>query len=162
MSSQARNGSQHGAKHLSLQDRQRGDGSQSIDGFHGNDLAFHEAALDLELAIELLCEFSNDTGGSHGIAGADGQRRGAVELIIQLVQTAVVECKAQQGVLDDGVLDVVFTALGTQRGILCHGDALVIHKDAGSRVLHLLGQSRHDRLLFRQYFCVGHSSCSPP
>ena len=47
-------------------------------------------------------------------------------------------------------------ALGTQSGILCHRDALVINDDTGSCVLQLLGQRRHDGLLLRQNFCVGH------
>ena len=58
-------------------------------------------ALDLELAIELLCIVSDDAGRGDGIVHAHGQGRGAVELIIQLVETHVVECKALQGVLND-------------------------------------------------------------
>ena len=42
-----------------------------------------------------------------------------LSLIVQLVQAHIVESKAQQGVLDDSVVNVVLTALGTQSGILC-------------------------------------------
>ena len=62
------------------------------------------------LSVQLLGIVGNHPGGSDGVIGADSQRSGAVEQIVQLVQAGVVEGKAEQGVLDDGVLHVVLTA----------------------------------------------------
>ena len=138
--SQSGNGSQHGTQNLSLQDGQCGDGSQRVDSLHGNDLAVHEATLQLELAVELLSVVSDDAGGSHGIIVADSQRSGAVQQTIQIFQTGVVESKAQQGVLDNGIINVVLTALLTQSGVFLNGNALVVDEDAGGGILDLLGQ----------------------
>ena len=159
--SQARNGSQHGAKHLCLQDGQCGDRGQSIDGGHVDDLAVHEAALDLELTVELLGKVSDHARGGDGI-GSDGKRRGTVQLIIELIEADVVESKAEQGVLDNCILDIVLTALSAELGVFRDGDALVVNDNAGSCALQLLGQRGHDRLLFRQNFCVRHFLSSPP
>ena len=63
---------------------------------------------------------------------------------------------------ESSVFNVVLTATSAQSSVLCHGDALIIDDDTGSGFLQLVGQLRHDRLLFRQYFCVGHSVFSPP
>ena len=133
------NGSQHGTQNLSLQDRQRGDRSQGVDGVHIDNLAFHETALDLELTVELLGKVSDHARRGDRIGG-NGKRRGAVQLLVKLIETDVVESKAEQGVLDDRVLDLVLTALGTESSILRNGDALVINDDAGSRALQLLGK----------------------
>ena len=128
--SEARDGGQHGAQHLRLQDGQRGDRGQRVDGGHVDDLAFHEAALDLELTVELLGILGDHARGSDGI-GSDGKRRGTVQLIIELAEADVVESKAEQGVLNNSVLDLVLTALGTESSVLRDGDALVINDDAG-------------------------------
>ncbi len=101
------------------------------------------------MSFELLGIVGHDAGGSDYILLTQSQRRGAVEQIVQLVQAGVVEGKAEQGVLDNGVIDAVLPALSAQRGVLLNGDALVIHEHAGGSFLDLLSQLGHDGLLFR-------------
>ena len=152
----AGDGREHRAEHLGLQDRQCGDRGERIDGGHIDDLAIHEAALDLKLAVELLGIIGDHAGGSDGVA-RDVESRGAVELLIELIETDVVESKAKERILDDGIIDFVLAALGAKSSVLRDGDALVVDDDTGGRALQLLGQRGHDRLLFRQDFCVRHS-----
>ena len=78
----AGDGREHRAEHLGLQDRQCGDRGERIDGGHIDDLAIHEAALDLKFAVELLGIIGDHAGGSDGVA-RDGESRGAVELLIE-------------------------------------------------------------------------------
>ena len=78
-------------------------------------------------------------------------------MLIELIETDVVESKAKERILDDGIIDFVLAALGAKSSVLRDGDALVVDDDTGGRALQLLGQRGHDRLLFRQDFCVRHS-----
>ena len=73
--------------------------------------------LMLELAVELLGIVGDHAGGSDGIGSAVAREVVPFELIIELIETDVVESKAEQGVLDDGILDVVLTALGAQSSV---------------------------------------------
>ena len=117
--------------------------------------------LILALTVELLGKVGDHARGGDGI-GSDGKRRGTVQLIIELIEADVVESKAEQGVLDNCILDIVLTALSAELGVFRDGDALVVNDNAGSCALQLLGQRGHDRLLFRQNFCVRHFLSSPP
>ena len=87
---------------------------------------------------------------------ADSQRSGAVEALGQLAQASALGSKTGEGVLDNGVLYVVLTQLRTKRGILSHGDALIVHEDAAGGPLELLGHLSHDSLLGFQDICVRH------
>ena len=72
--------------------------------------------------------------------------RGTVQLIIELIEADVVESKAEQGVLDNCILDIVLTALSAELGVFRDGDALVVDEHAGAGALEPLGQSGDDRL----------------
>jgi large subunit ribosomal protein L1 len=154
--SQTGNGSQHGTQNLSLQDRQSGNRSQRLNGGQIDGLAVHEAALDLELAVQLLGVIGHDAGGSHGII-SQSQRSGAVQQIIQIVQASVVESKAQQGVLHNRIIHAALTALLTQSGVFLNGNTLVVDDDACGSLLDLLGQLGNDCLLLGKDLCVRHT-----
>ena len=55
-----------------------------------------------------------------------------------------------------GVLNTILAQFSAKSGILSHGDALVVHQDAGGGVLQLLGKLSHDGLLRFQDCCVRH------
>ena len=154
--SQTGNGSQHGTQNLSLQDRQSGNRSQRLNSGQIDGLAVHEAALDLELAVQLLGVIGHDAGGSHGII-SQSQRSGAVQQIIQIVQASVVESKAQQGVLHNRIIHAALTALLTQSGVFLNGNTLVVDDDACGSLLDLLGQLGNDCLLLGKDLCVRHT-----
>ena len=159
--SQTGNGSQHGTQNLSLQDRQSGNRSQRLNGGQIDGLAVHEAALDLELAVQLLGIVGHDAGRSHGII-SQSQRSGAIQQIIQIVQASVVESKAQQGVLHNRIIHAALTALLTQSGVFLNGNTLVVDNDACGSLLDLLGQLGNDGLLLGKDLCVRHNLVSPP
>jgi len=85
-----------------------------------------------------------------------GQGSGAVEHGIHLLQTDIVDGETHQGVLHDGVVQLVLAALGAQSGVLSHSDSLVVHKHAAAGGLELLGQLGHDGLLLAENLCVRH------
>ena len=83
-----------------------------------------------------------------------GQRGGAVEHGVKLVEIALVNRKAEQSVLHNGVLNAGSTQLTAQSGILQNGDALVVHKDARRGVTDTLGEFLDDGLFLAEYFRV--------
>ena len=87
---------------------------------------------------------------------AQSQRSGAVQALAQLTQTGALHGEPGQGVLHNGVLNLVLTQLVAESGIFRHSDALIVDQDAGGGVLQLLGQLGHNGLLRFQNFCVGH------
>src|SRR5699024_10796510 len=114
---------------------QRGDLRKGHDLAERDDLAVHEAALDLKTVVELLGEVVDDPGRGHGVVVADSQGRGAVQQPVQLAHAAVVDGEAQQGVLHHGVVHVVLAQLGAQGGVLRNGDAPVVHQHTGGGAL---------------------------
>ena len=104
----------------------------------------------------------DQTDGDDGVLCAGGQRRGSVQDTVQLGEAAVVQSAANEGVLHDGVKNVVLAQLGTQSRILRDGDALVVHEDAGGSALQTLHEFGDDGLFLAQDFCVRHFGVSPP
>ena len=151
---QAGDGCEHGAEDLGVQGILAGKLSDLIDVGHRKDFTFHEAALDLELAVHLLGELADDADGRDRVALGGGQRGGAVEHGVKLVEIALVNRKAEQSVLHNGVLNAGSTQLTAQSGILQNGDALVVHKDARRGVTDTLGEFLDDGLFLAEYFRV--------
>ena len=96
------------------------------------------------------------------VCRAGSERSRTVEQIAHRLETGVLERKAGQGVLDDGILHVILTQLGAQLGVFIDGDALVVDEHAGAGAVEPFSQSGDDRLLLTENFCVRHSVFSPP
>ena len=96
------------------------------------------------------------------ISRAGCERSRTIEQITHCLEAGVLERKAGQGVLDDGILHVILTQLGAQLGVFIDGDALVVDEHAGAGALEPFSQSGDDRLLLAENFCVRHSVISPP
>ena len=104
-----------------------------------------------------LGEVAQNLGGrDHVVRGGDRQSGGAVQVFVQRLEAQLLGSKADQGVLDDSVLNASFTQLTAQLGIILNVDALIVDQHAGGRILDLLYQRRNQSLLFFQNFCIRH------
>ena len=154
--SQAGNGSQEGAEHLSNQSILAGQFAEAIQFSSGQDRTFHDAALDGQgLQLVLLGELANDTSGSDGIASGDSHSGSAVQNLREIV-ASILSCEIGQSVLNNGVLNTSVTELLTQFGILSDSNTLVVDENDGSSLLDLARQGGNNCLLALKNLCVGH------
>ena len=98
----------------------------------------------------------NLSGRDHVVRGRNCQSGSAVQVLFQTFKAQLLRRKADQGVLDDHILNACFTQLTAELGIILNVDALVIDQHAGRRILDLLYQRRNQSLLLFQNLCIRH------
>ena len=77
-------------------------------------------------------------------------------MLVQRLEAQFLSGKADQGVLDDRVLNACLAQLTAELGIIFNIDALVVDQYASGRILDLLYQRRNQSLLFFQNLCIRH------
>ena len=77
-------------------------------------------------------------------------------MLVQTFKAQLLGSKADQGVLDNHVLNACFTQFAAELGIILYVDALVIDQHTGRRILDLLYQRSDKSLLFFQNLCIRH------
>ena len=103
-----------------------------------------------------LRKISEDLSGCDNVvSGGDSQRGSTVQVFVP-VKAQLLRCKADQGILDDSILNASFTKLLAELGIILNVDALVIDQYASGRILDLLNQGRNYGLLLFQNLCIRH------
>ena len=142
----ALDGAVQAAQHLGDEHFLGGELGQLVDalGIHGG--AVDKARLHLEVLVVL--GIVRQDLGSVGVAVlAVGDGGGAVELLLQAVDTSLGESSGQQGVLNHLVLAASLPQLLSQLGVLLHGDAAVVHQHAHVGLLEGLAELSHLLLL---------------
>ena len=90
------------------------------------------------------------------VRGGDRQSGGTVQVLVQRLEAQFLSGKADQGVLDDRILNACFTQLTAELGIILNVDALIVDQYACGRILDLLYQGRNQSLLLFQNLCIRH------
>ena len=81
---QAGDGGQEGTQDLGNEGILAGQFAESLQLVHRQDLAFNQAALDLDDVLVLLGKLADDAGRGDGVAGGAGQGSSAVQELIEL------------------------------------------------------------------------------
>ena len=110
--------------------------SQFVDLVETDDRTLKVTALQVEILMG-LGELLQDAGCSRMVFLADGKCGRTDQNIFQLGQVGFVSRSAENGVLDDAVLNACFTQFTAKNSVVSNVDALVFNNNAGNRVVEL-------------------------
>ena len=97
-------------------------------------LAFQVTSLEVEVLMGLRKISEDLSGCDNVVSGGDSQRGSTVQVFVP-VKAQLLRCKADQGILDDSILNASFTKLLAELGIILNVDALVIDQYASGEFL---------------------------